>query len=111
MSESMAIIRQKAWFFRMVLMYQGAWSTDHGTVELPWNFFFGLETAIYKNFLHQRTKSSTVPSLFFLLNKKSCMMSTENFWNTTHKLTKRTKLGTISITDLWTPAFQKYFRR
>ena len=28
-----------------------------------------------------------------------------------HKLTKRTKLGTISITDLWTPAFQKYFRR
>ena len=74
MSKSMAIIRQKAWFFRMALMYHGPWSTDHGTVELPWNFFFGLETAIYKRYLDQKRKSSTVPSLFFPLNKKSVLV-------------------------------------
>ena len=72
MSRSMAKRRQKAWFFRMVLMYQGVWSMDHGTVELPWNFFLGLETAIYKTYLDQKIKSSTVPSLFFPLNKKKC---------------------------------------
>ena len=59
-------------YFRTILMFQGAWSTDHGTVELPWNFFFGLETAIYKKYLDQKIKSSTVPSLFFPLNKKKC---------------------------------------
>jgi len=67
----MAIIRQIRQFFRMIPMYQGAWSTDHGTVELPWNFFFGLETPIYKRYLDQTIKSSTVPLLFFPLNKKS----------------------------------------
>ena len=74
MSESMAKKRQKVSFFRMILMYQGAWSTDHGTVELPWNFFFGLETAIYKRYLDQKRKSSTVPLLFFPLNKKSVLV-------------------------------------
>ena len=72
MSGNMVTKRQKVWFFRMILMYQGTWSTDHGTVELPWNFFFGLETAIYKRYLDQTIKSSTVPSLFFPLNKKKC---------------------------------------
>jgi len=63
MSESMAIIRQ-------IRLYCESWSTDHGTVELPWNFFFDLETAIYKTYLDQIIKSSTVPSLFLPLNKK-----------------------------------------
>ena len=74
MSESMARIRQKVSFFKTILMYYGAWSTDHGTVELPWNFFFGLETAIYKRYLDQKIKSSTVPSLFFPRNKKSVLV-------------------------------------
>jgi|5_EtaG_2_1085323.scaffolds.fasta_scaffold52830_2 hypothetical protein len=74
MSESMAKIRQIRQFFRTIPMYQGSWSTDHGTVELPWNFFFGLETAIYKRYLDQKRKSSTVPSLFFPLNKKSVLV-------------------------------------
>ena len=74
MSRNMARMRQISGFFRMVLMYQGSWSTDHGTVELPWNFFFGLETAIYKRYLDQKVKSSTVPSLFFPLNKKSVLV-------------------------------------
>jgi hypothetical protein len=74
MSESMAKIRQKVSFFRTILMYQGAWSTDHGTVELSWNFFFGLEIAIYKRYLDQKIKSSTVPLLFFPQNKKSVLV-------------------------------------
>ncbi len=53
-----------------LLQIKRSCSMDHGTVELPWNFFFDLETAIYKNFLHQRTKSSTVPSYFLSLKKK-----------------------------------------
>ena len=63
MSESMAKIRQ-------IRLYCESWSMDHGTVELPWNFFFDLETAIYKTYLDQTIKSSTVPSLFLPLNKK-----------------------------------------
>ena len=39
-------------------------------MELGWNFFLGLETPIYKEFLDQKIKSSTVPSLFFPPNKK-----------------------------------------
>ena len=70
MSESMAKIRQISLYFRKILMYHGSRSMDHGTVEPPWNFFFALEPAIYKRYLNQKIKSSTVPSLFFRSKRK-----------------------------------------
>ncbi len=66
MSESMAKIRQKVSFFRTILMYQGAWSTDHGTVEPSWNFFFALEPLLYIANLPKVKKSSTYHEIFFI---------------------------------------------